>query len=150
MNLSSIDREALSRALDDHDPDRELYLSLVDGTLQLFVLSEATDETRALQEKVQSLVGKSFVRVTSMTSQEAFEEMEDFADSLDDASAKDALFRTLEGKGAFRRFREVMLENAPLRERWMEFRAQRSQNRLEKFLRTLSSPKEVTLPESSS
>jgi len=150
MNLSSIDREALSRALDDHDPDRELYLNLVDGSLQVFVLSEATDETRARQEKIQSELGKSFVRISSMTSQDAFEEMEDFADSLEDAPVRDALFKTLEGKGAFRRFRELMLENAPLRERWTEFRAERSKNRLEKFLRTLAPREEATLPETSS
>lgn len=149
MNLSSIDRESLSRALDDHDPDRELYLSLIDGSLQVFVLSEATDETRALQERIQSELGISFVRVPSMTSQEAFEEMEDFADSVEDVSTRSVLFSTLEGKGAFRRFRELMLENAPLRERWNEFRGERSRNRLEAFLLTLS-PREVSLPETSS
>ena len=150
MNLSSIDRESLSRALDDHDPDRELYLNLVDGSLQVFVLSEATDESRAQQERIQSELGKSFVRVSSMTSQDAFEEMEDFADSLEDAPTRDGLFKTLEGKGAFRRFRELMLENAPLRERWNEFRAERSKNRLEKFLRTLASREEAPLREISS
>jgi hypothetical protein len=150
MNLSSIDRESLSRALDDHDPDRELYLSLIDGSLQVFVLSEATDETRARQERIQSELGKSYVRVSSMTSQEAFEEMEDFADSLEDVSTRDMLFKTLEGKGAFRRFREVMLESAPLRERWNDFRAERSKNRLEKFIRILAAREEVTFPETSS
>jgi len=150
MNLSSIDRESLSRALDNHDPDRELYLSLIDGSLQIFVLSEATDETRALLDKIQSDLGRSFVRVPSMTSQEAFEEMEDFADSLEDVSARNALFSNLEGKGAFRRFREFMLENAPLRERWNEFRGERSRNRLDEFLRTLSPREEISLPETSS
>ncbi len=43
MNLSGTDRDALSRALDDSDPDREHFWDPQGGVLWTFVLSEATD-----------------------------------------------------------------------------------------------------------
>jgi hypothetical protein len=145
MSLS-LDREALARALDDSDPDREHFLCVEDGSLWTFVVSEATDETRSTYDRIQNAVGREWRRIPSRSLQETFEEMEDFVEGLADPAVRRPLFLTLEGKGAFRLFREFMLEHPAERALWTEFRAERSRHRVDRFIETLDAPAPASPP----
>lgn len=134
MSLSDLDLDAISRALDDHDPDREHFLDLRDGSLWTFVFSESTDETRKRLDEVRSGLGAGHVRIPSMTTQEAYEEIEDFVEGTPDPALRDSLFRALERKGSSRNFREVLLGHPDEHRRWRAFRRNRSRQRLEAFL----------------
>ena len=137
MNLSPQNRESLIKALDDFDPDREHFVRRDDGSLWTFVLSEATDESR---EKLETILGPEsevWARVPSRSSRDAFEEIEDFVELLEDVESRRTLFATLEGRGAFRAFREFMLEHPAERASWEEFRAARSERRFATFLESL-------------
>jgi hypothetical protein len=149
MSLSPLDREALARALDDSDPDREHFLHVEDGTIWTFVVSEATDESRSMYERVQEGAGPHWRRIPSKSLQETFEELEDFVDNLSDPSVRRSLFSTLEGKGAFRLFREFMLDHPAERALWEDFRAERSRRRVERFLQSLSATSGIAPPVSS-
>ncbi len=140
MNLSGTDRDALSRALDDSDPDREHFWDPQGGVLWTFVLSEATDESRRRRDAIAAAIpGGPWMRIPSRTTGSAFEEMEDFVEEISDAEVRNRLFAVLESKGAFRAFREFLLENAPERSRWEVFRSERSGRRLAAFLDSLPS-----------
>ena len=134
MNASELDLTALSQALDDHDPDREHYLDLGAGSLWTFVFSEATDEARARHGEVNAGLGAEWIRIPSMTLQEAYEEIEDFVDSLPEGEVQDGLYRALERKGALRNFREAILRLSDERQRWSAHRRECSRGRLERFL----------------
>jgi hypothetical protein len=137
MNLSRLDVAAVSRALDDHDPDRDHFLDAVDGSVWTFVFSEATDETRERREAVLQGLGKTHVLIPARSPQEAFEEIEDFVERVEDAAAREALFRAIERKGAFRNFREALLEHPEEHRRWRAERSAASRRRLGAFLDSL-------------
>jgi hypothetical protein len=137
MNLSRLDLGAVSRALDDHDPDRDHFLDLADGSVWTFVFSEATDETRERRDAVLRELGAAYLRIPARSPQEAFEEVEDFVERVEDPAARQALFQAIEGKGAFRNFREALLELPEEHRRWRAQRKEASRRRLEAFLETL-------------
>jgi len=137
MDLSQLDLAALSQALDDSDPDREHFLSLRDGSLWTFVLSDSTDETRRRHEEVRGGLGETWRAVPSMTTQEAYEEIEDFVEQVGNEEVQEALFRAIERKGALRNFREAILQYPEERQGWSAHRRERSSRRLEAFLRSL-------------
>jgi hypothetical protein len=143
MNVSDLDLGALSQALDDHDPDRQHFLDRESGSLWTFVFSESTDETRKRHDEIRSDGGLRWVPVPSLTTQQAYEEIEDFVETVPDEEAQETLFRALERKGALRNFREVLLQLPETRTRWTGFRKERSAKRLGRFLRGLG----LDLPE---
>ncbi|GJM43864.1 MAG: hypothetical protein DHS20C21_07060 [Gemmatimonadota bacterium] len=136
MNLSDIDLNALSHALDDSDPDREYFLNLEDASLWTFVFSEATDETRNRHAEVLSTPGV-WRAVPSRTTQETYEEIEDFVESLPEDRVQDGLFRALERRGAFKNFREALMEHPEVRQQWLSASKKRSRERLQEFLDVL-------------
>lgn len=136
MKLSEPDLKALSQALDDPDPDREHFLELETGSLWTFVFSEATDETRKRHSEVVEAPEQWF-RVPSMTLQEAYEELEDFVDSLPEGASQEALYTALEKKRALRRFREAIMDLPEERQGWLAHRRAASQARLERLLAEL-------------
>lgn len=135
MNLSDLDLDSISRALDNHDPDQEHFLDLGDGSVWTFVVSESTDETRERHRQVLAGLGRTHARIPGMTAQEAFEEIEDFVEEMADPAAREALFRALERRGAFRNFREALMQHAEEHRRWRARRKEGSRRRLEAFLR---------------
>jgi hypothetical protein len=137
MDVSKLDLSALSGALDDYDPDREHYLDLQHGSICSFVFSEFTDESRKRFDEIREALGERYVKIPSMTTQEAYEEAEDFVDSLQDLGVQEELFRALESRGSIRNFRESLLQHPEERLLWAGQRKERSARRLRNFLETL-------------
>ena len=137
MNVSDLDLTALSQALDDSDPDREHYLDLASGSLWTFVFSDSTDETRRRLAGIRADLGVGHCAIPSVTTQEAYEEIEDFIEGVEDAEVQEGLFQALESRGSFRNFREAILRYPEDRQRWSVHRRERSRSRLERFLEGL-------------
>lgn len=133
MNVSEVDLTALSHALDDSDPDREHFLDLQEGSLWTFVFSEASDEAQARHIEVQEST-KQWLRVPSRTTQETYEEIEDFVETLPEGSVQDALFDALESRGALKNFRAALMEYPDIRQQWLAGARKRSRDRLDEFL----------------
>ncbi len=150
MNPPDLDLQALSLALDDYDPDHEHFLDLESGRVWTFVISDSTAETRRRHQKVVAALNTAYRRLPSRTTQEAYEEMEDFVEELQEPKVRDALFATLERKGAFRAFREALLQLPTERQQWSAFRRERSERRLQAFLRSLETSVEKDMPQSPS
>lgn len=136
MNASDLDLNALSHALEDSDPDREHFLDLESGSLWTFVFSEATDETREAYENARSAPERWF-RIPSRTPQQTFEEIEDFVEALPEGDVQEALFVALERRGAFRNFREALMEHQEIRQQWISLSRSKARERLTSFLRSM-------------
>lgn len=137
MNLSDLDLDSISRALDNHDPDQEHFLDLGDGSVWTFVVSESTDETRQRHREVVAGLGRTHARIPGLTAQQAFEEIEDFVEEMAEPTTREALFRALERRGAFRNFREALLQHPEEHRRWRSRRRESSRRRLAAFLQGL-------------
>jgi len=137
MNLSDLDLGALSRALDDSDPDREHYLHRDRGTLWTFVFSEATDETRLRYEEVRAGLTDGWLQIPSPSPREAYEDAEDFVERIEHEEVRESLFGSLERRGSLKDFREELMRHPDVRAEWLAACRRRSRERLDAFLRTL-------------
>lgn len=80
--------------------------------------------------------GEDWIAIEPEGSQEPYQDMVEFAEQVTDPGLRRSLDRALEGKGAFRRFRTVMYEDAPeeTSRAWNDFRNARSELRALRWL----------------
>ncbi|MEP7336628.1 MAG: UPF0158 family protein [Acidobacteriota bacterium] len=76
-----------------------------------------------------------FVKVPKQESHDAYEVMEDFAETVANPHLRDLLEVALRGKGAFRRFKDVLLSYPAERERWFAFEDMRRREAVETWAR---------------
>jgi hypothetical protein len=60
--------------------------------------------------------------------------MERFIPMIDDPDLRGKLAQSIDGKGAFRRFKDVLMSYGPERERWFTFRSERLRTFMEAWL----------------
>src|SRR5439155_21684529 len=67
---------------------------------------------------------RNFLRVEPASSREQYRWMERFVGSVADDALRERLIISIDGKGAFRRFKDVLLAYPAERERWFSYRAE--------------------------
>lgn len=65
-----------------------------------------------------------FVGIPQTESHEAYRVMEEFIATVSDARLRERLADAIAGKGAFRRFKNVLLDHPRVREEWFRFESQ--------------------------
>ena len=65
--------------------------------------------------------GTRFIRVPTRESRDGYDDMVDFTETVQDERLKELLYVALNGQGAFRRFKDVLLNYPEERERWFKF-----------------------------
>ena len=76
-----------------------------------------------------------YVEIPRIETDEAYRAMTDFAETVRNAHLRELLDVALRGKGAFRRFKDVLLNYPAERERWFEFESQRQRETIEAWTR---------------
>jgi hypothetical protein len=76
-----------------------------------------------------------YVRIPRIETDEAYEAMVDFAETVRNAHLRELLDVALRGKGAFRRFKDVLLNYPAERERWFEFETRRQRETIDAWAR---------------
>ena len=117
--------------IDDETIRLAWYLLWYDGEVGP-ELPEA--EERAMAQQVDAYLER-FLMVPQADSREAYRDMELFAETVTDAHLRDLLAVALNGRGAFRRFKDVLLDYPAERERWFAFSAGRWRQRIDDWLR---------------
>jgi hypothetical protein len=75
-----------------------------------------------------------FVHIPENESRDSYGLMEEFIDGLQHERAKDLLARAIDGKGAFRRFKDTLTEFPEIRGQWFAFENQRKREWAEEWL----------------
>lgn len=88
------------------------------------------------QQQVETLL-ETFAEVPQCVTYEAYELMADFTATVQDSSLRDLLEVALHGRGAFRRFKDVLLRAPEERERWFTFQDQEAARQLHPWLASL-------------
>jgi hypothetical protein len=86
--------------------------------------------------RVRSGFGDRFIRVEPEDSHEGYRDMEAFIETVGDQRMQNRLRKAIDGRGAFRRFKEVLLDQPPERERWFAFKSARLRERIVDWLRS--------------
>ena len=124
-----VDWEALEDAFENNAPEVHSYLHVSTGEVLRVVdgIADPDMHTRIASDP-------NYMRVDPVSSREQYRWMERFIPMVDDAELKNRLAQAIDGKGAFRRFKDVLMAHAPERERWFAFRSERLRVFMEAWL----------------
>ncbi len=124
-----IDWEALEDAFENNAPEVHSYLHLSTGEVLRVVDGIADPE---MHQRITS--DTSYMRVEPVSSREQYRWMERFIPMVEDKPLSDLLVQAIDGKGAFRRFKDVLMSHGAERERWFTFRSERLRVFMEAWL----------------
>lgn len=112
--VGDVDLGELAMALDDHGLENEWWFDPATGrtVLRLDEAYSGIEDDSDYSE---------MVSVETQSSRAAYQDMVDFAEAVTDPRARDLLLRALEGRGAFRRFRDTLYDLDDLGLRWRDF-----------------------------
>lgn len=91
------------------------------------------DELREA-DRVETGYGERFISVPKTESSEAYGDMVDFIATVKDRRLQGLLERAIDGRGAFRRFKDVVARHPGEQQRWFRFQADRLRERILEWL----------------
>jgi hypothetical protein len=124
-----IDWEALEDAFENNAPEVHSYLHLITGDVLRVVDGVADPQMHA-----RIAADSNYLRIDPVSSREQYRWMERYIPMVEDPELQGKLSQAIDGKGAFRRFKDVLMTYAPERERWFAFRSERLRIFMEAWL----------------
>src|SRR5262249_20402002 len=115
-----VDWEALEDAFENNAPEVHSYLHLTTGEVLRVVDGVADPQMHA-----RISADPNYLRIDPVSSREQYRWMERFIPMVDETELRGKLAHAIDGKGAFRRFKDVLMTYAAHRERWFAFRSER-------------------------
>jgi len=113
----------LEIALTSNSVELTCYFDVRNGEVQMLPVGGGEDEDSPSEEEIDAgLEAGHLVLVEPLGPSIEYGWMVEFADSVSDARLRDLLAVALDGRGAFRRFKDVLLDYQAQRERWFAFR----------------------------
>ena len=131
LELDRIDLDELCQALEDHSGFSSWFIDTKTGKLHLY--SDSMWDGKD--------VGRDFEppddcrRIDPIDSRESYDDLAEFTAMVRDRKAHDALERAIAGRGAFRRFKDVLANLPELRAAWFKFHDTRLERRAIEWLR---------------
>lgn len=124
-----VDWEALEDAFENNAPEVHSYLHLTTGEVLRVVDGVADPQMHA-----RISADPNYLRIDPVSSREQYRWMERFIPMVDEAELRGKLAHAIDGKGAFRRFKDVLMTYSADRERWFAFRSERLRTFMEAWL----------------
>jgi hypothetical protein len=129
----NISLDELCEAMEDSSYENEHFLDLETGEI-LFVSEYMDDEdSEKLKERIEENFER-YERIPKAESHEGYQDMVDFIATVDNEHLVELLEVAINGKGAFRRFKDVLLNYPEERERWFQFKDERMEERALEWL----------------
>ena len=93
-------------------------------------LSDWEKEAVLEADQVEVGYGKRYIGVPDADPHQGYGDMEDFILTISDKRLQDRLWQAIQGRGAFRRFKDVLAGYRAEQERWYDFKAGRMEKRV--------------------
>ena len=121
--------EALEDAFENNAPEVHSYLHFDTGEVIRIVdgVADPAMHTRILNDS-------RYLRIDPVSSREQYRWMERFIATVEDDELRRRLNIAIDGKGAFRRFKDALMSHPVDRERWFAFRSERLRSCMESWL----------------
>ncbi len=128
-----IDMQDLTMAMEQNSYEEEYFLDLQTG--EILFTSDALDreDNDAVREKIDEDPDR-FEEVPKADSREGYQDMQDFIETVQDEHIAEVLSTAIEGRGAFRRFKDTLLRHPDQRELWFKFKDDLMQKRALEWL----------------
>jgi len=128
-----IDLDELCSAMENSSYEHEYYLDLDNGEILFLSKYMDDEETKKLKNQIEEDFDR-YERIPKAESHEGYEDMVDFIATVKDEHLAELLEVAINGKRAFRRFKDVLLNYPEERERWFQFKDDRTQERALEWL----------------
>ena len=112
-----------------YEPDSEESVDLAE-VLQDYEMADWQKEELLEADQVDRLYGSRYIRMPEADSHEGYRDMERFILTVQDESLQDRLWQAIEGRGAFRRFKDVLAGHYREEKRWYAFQDARVRGRI--------------------
>lgn len=121
--------EALEDAFENNAPEVHSYLHFDTGEVIRIVdgVADPAMHTRIMNDS-------RYLRIDPVSSREQYRWMERFIATVEEAELRRRLNIAIDGKGAFRRFKDALMSHPVDRERWFAFRSERLRSCMESWL----------------
>lgn len=130
LDLKAVDLSSLCEALEDHSDYMEWWFDPASGKVEPW----PSDPSAIDDEEAPHPTERNWVLVPPLPSHESYQDLVDFTESVRDSRVRDLLERAIAGRGAFRRFKDTLLEFPELREAWFTFHDARVERRALRWL----------------
>lgn len=129
LDPDAVDLDELCLALDDRSPETEWFVHSEDGRVV-----PSTPEALTGIEETENFDDPVWRLVESTGSGAGYRDMADFVAGVHNRRAAELLDRAISGRGAFRRFKDTLVEFPDLRDAWFRFRDSRARRRALQWL----------------
>ena len=128
-----IDLNELCEAMENSSYEDEYFLDLETG--EILFISEYTDdkETGKLKEQIEE-DSERYEQIPKLESHDGYDDMVNFVATVKNEHLVELLEVAINGKGAFRRFKDVLLNYPEERESWFHFKDDIMQTRAMEWL----------------
>jgi Uncharacterised protein family (UPF0158) len=118
LALEQVDLADLALALEDHSDEHSWWFDPATGAVEPRFTGDPGDPP-----------GVELIQVEPLPSSVGYGDMEDFAALVREPRTRDLLERAIAGRGAFRRFKDALLDYPDLRRAWFAFHDARGERR---------------------
>jgi predicted nucleotidyltransferase len=128
LEVQQVDLRSLAEALEDHSPETSWWFDPQTGDSEPYL-----DDFDAESDE-EHPSGRGLIPIEPIPSRETYGDMEDFIGRVRDPRTRNLLDRAIAGRGAFRRFKDTLLEFPDLRQTWFAFHDARMERRAVEWL----------------
>ena len=129
-----VDLKELRFAMEDATYEHQYFLDTETG--EVILVSEMFDDEEAERQlaEIDAAEPGRYLQVPRADSREGYDDMQDFIDTLSDEQLQELLNVAIQGRGAFRRFKDVLARHPAEQQRWFDFQAARLDARAREWL----------------
>jgi hypothetical protein len=128
-----VNLDELCSAMDDSSYEHDYYLDLETGEILFISDYMDNEENDNLKDRIDEGT-EHYEQIPKAESHEGYGDMEDFIATVEDEHLAELLEVAINGKGAFRRFKDVLARYPEERERWFRFKDERMEERALEWL----------------
>jgi hypothetical protein len=125
-----VSKQDLIDAYGSNSDQMRHYLNLKTGHVAVI-----TEDDEFMVDNPEEVLGNDdYIELPQGTSHEGYQDMEDFIETVEDSTLQKLLSVAIQGKGAFRRFKDVLLDYPDERQRWFDFESAAQMTRIQRWL----------------
>ncbi len=129
VSITDEDHRLLER-LSESYYDEETRTMDWEKAFQEETILEWQRETLQQADQIEAGFGSRYIAIPSAEPGEGYQDMEAFISTVRNPHLQERLYRAISGRGAFRYFKDVLLEHPKERERWFQFKERRLHQRI--------------------
>ena len=129
-----VDLEELRFAMEDASYEHRYFLDTETGDVILVSEMFDDEETQRQLTEIDAAEPGRYLQVRRADSREGYDDMQDFIDTVSDEHLQELLNVAIQGRGAFRRFKDVLARHPAEQQRWFDFQAARLDARVREWL----------------